>query len=258
VVETTASPPRCQAPERVSERLTMTSTLSRPAPSASPTGAPQSAPRPGSPYARGPVTARFRYSPPTGTWWWSPEMYALHGLVADGVPARTRLLLDLLHPSDRHRARAALAACGEGHAFALETRVTRPDGGLRTVVLVGEPVTDDEGRVVAVDGVCVDLTDGRHGTEPDRVQELETEVAQLRTAMAGRAPIEQAKGILMLLTGCAEQAAFELLTHISSHTHRKVRDVALVIAGSAAGRGTLPDDISAILRDACPPAAVPG
>ena len=240
----------------------MTSTLSRPAPSAPPLGAAKTAPRPtpldAPQAASGPVTARYRYSPSTGTWWWSPEMYALHGLAADGVPARTRLLLDLLHPSDRHRARAALAACAEGQPFSLETRVTRPDGGLRTVVLVGEPVTDVDGRAVAVDGICVDLTGARHGTEPDRVQELETEVAQLRTAMAGRAPIEQAKGILMLLTGCAEQAAFELLTHISSHTHRKVRDVALVIAGSAAGRGKLPDDISAILRDACPPAAAPG
>jgi len=185
-------------------------------------------------------------------------MYALLGVPVDGSAPRTRLLLDLLHPSDRHRARAALAACAEERPFSIETRVTRPDGGLRTVVLVGEPVADDDGHVVAVDGVCVDLTDGRHGTEPDRVQELELEVAQLRTAMAGRAPIEQAKGILMLLTGCAEQTAFELLTHISSHTHRKVRDVAVALTGSAAGHGTLPDDISAILRDACPPAAARG
>src|SRR5687767_9372282 len=60
----------------------------------------------------------------------------------------------------------------------------------------------------------------------ERVQALELEVAQLRTAMASRAVIEQAKGVLMLLTGCVEQVAFDLLTHISSHTHRKVRDIA--------------------------------
>jgi ANTAR domain/PAS fold len=231
----------------------MTSTLprtTRPVPTAPTTARPASR-------APARVAARFRYSPATGTWWWSPEMYALHGVTVDGSAPRTRLLLDLLHPTDRHRARTALAAAAEGQPFSLETRVTRPDGGLRTVVLVGEPVTDDAHRVVAVDGICVDLTEARHGTEPDRVQELETEVAQLRTAMAGRAPIEQAKGILMLLTGCAEQPAFELLTHISSHTHRKVRDVALTITGSAAGRGKLPEDISAILRDACPPAAPP-
>jgi len=89
--------------------------------------------------------------------------------------------------------------------------------------------------------------------DDDRVRALELEVAQLRTAMASRAVIEQAKGVLMLLTGCGDQVAFDLLTHISSHTHRKVRDVAHVLVGSATGRDPLPGDVRAILRDACPP-----
>jgi hypothetical protein len=91
--------------------------------------------------------------------------------------------------------------------------------------------------------------------EDDRVQALELEVAQLRTAMSSRAVIEQAKGVLMLLTGFADQAAFDLLTHISSHTHRKVRDIAQDLVDSATGRSPLPDDVKAILRDACPPSA---
>ena len=87
----------------------------------------------------------------------------------------------------------------------------------------------------------------------DRVRALETEVEQLRTAMASRAVIEQAKGVLMLLTGCGDERSFDLLTHISSHTHRKVREVAAELVESAAGRGGLPADVRAILRDACPP-----
>ena len=89
--------------------------------------------------------------------------------------------------------------------------------------------------------------------DSDRVHALEIEVAQLRTAMASRAVIEQAKGVLMLLTGCADQVAFELLTHISSHTHRKVREIAQELVDSASGRAQLPPDVKAILRDACPP-----
>jgi hypothetical protein len=88
-----------------------------------------------------------------------------------------------------------------------------------------------------------------------RVHALEMEVAQLRTAMASRAVIEQAKGVLMLLTGSPDQVAFELLTHISSHTHRKVRDVASELVSSATGHCRLPDDVRAILRDACPPSS---
>ena len=85
-----------------------------------------------------------------------------------------------------------------------------------------------------------------------RIAALELEVAQLRTAMASRAVIEQAKGVLMLLTGCADTVAFDLLTHMSSHTHRKVRDIAAELVASAGGQ-TLPPDVAAILRDACPP-----
>ncbi len=87
----------------------------------------------------------------------------------------------------------------------------------------------------------------------DAVAALRTELEQLRLAMASRATIEQAKGILMLLTTCGEQVAFELLTHISSHTHRKVREVAQAITESAAGQARLPADVRSILRAACPP-----
>ena len=89
--------------------------------------------------------------------------------------------------------------------------------------------------------------------DADRAAALEVEVAQLRAAMASRAAIEQAKGILMLLTGCTDQVAFDLLSHISGHTHRKLREVARAITASASGGTGLPADIRAILRDACPP-----
>ena len=40
---------------------------------------------------------------------------------------------------------------------------------------------------------------------------------------------------------------------MSSHTHRKVREVAVALTESAAGHARLPEDIAAILHDACPP-----
>lgn len=104
-------------------------------------------------------------------------------------------------------------------------------------------------------GVCIDVpATAAPRLEAERIRALEAEVEQLKAAMASRASIEQAKGILMLLTGCGEQVAFDLLAHISSHTHRKVRDVAQSITESARGTTKLPDDVGAIIRDACPPA----
>jgi hypothetical protein len=201
-----------------------------------------------------PVTARYRYLPADDTWWWAPEMFELHGLTAGTEQPCTDLFLRHQHPRDRVRVQAALDGVRtDGRGFSLQTRLLRSDGIQRVVVVLGEPRVDESGRVTGLDGMCVDVTDGRGAPDGDRVQELETEVAQLRTAMASRAAIEQAKGILMLLTSCNDQVAFELLAHISSHTHRKVREVATAITASASGHGGLPADIRAILHDACPP-----
>jgi hypothetical protein len=199
-------------------------------------------------------TGRYRLDVRAGAWWWSPEMYAVLDLCPDVAAPSTDALVARLHADDGPRVLQALARAADGEPLALELRLARGDGTERTVVLLGEPDGDQAGGVDAVEGCCADVTDGRHpGADPDRVHALQTEVLQLRTAMASRACIEQAKGILMLLTNCGDQGAFDLLAHISSHTHRKVRDVAQTITASAVGRSALSDDIRAIIRDACPP-----
>ena len=213
------------------------------------------APRDVRPAVASRIAARYRYDLRRAAWWWSPEMFALQGL-PDGAPeASTELLLQHLHPADRVGTLAAITgACTEGSPFTVRTRIIRPDGAQRAVVLVGEAERDSQGEVDAVEGMAIDLTDCPQPPEvTERTAALEAEVAQMRAAMASRATIEQAKGILMLLTSCRESVAFDLLAHISSHTHRKVRDVAESITESAAGQSRLPDDVRAIVRDACPP-----
>lgn len=201
------------------------------------------------------LAGRYRYDRRADTWSWSPEMSALLGhSPAAGRPC-SGLLVRSLHPGDRPPARGAIdRACTGGVAFALRVRLGRRGAGERTALLIGEPVVDAAGAVEAVDGLLVELPpEAGAGTAPDPVHALETEVAQLRTAMASRAAIEQAKGILMLLNHCSDQVAFDLLAHISSNTHRKVRDVAVAIVGSAAGHAGLPEDIRTLIQDVCPP-----
>jgi hypothetical protein len=184
-------------------------------------------------------------------------MFALHGLRPETAEPCTEVLLHHQHPDDRTRTLEALTgACTAGRPFTLQSRIVRADGEQRTVVLLGEPELEPSGGVSAVEGVCIDVTGSvSPPAESERIRALEAEVDQLKAAMASRATIEQAKGILMLLTSCGEQVAFDLLAHISSHTHRKVRDVAQSITESAHGTAKLPDDVCAIIRDACPPAA---
>jgi ANTAR domain len=206
---------------------------------------------PGGPRNNGSRAAgRFRYDRATDAWSWSPEMFAVLGIDPGTTDPGTDALVDWQHPDDRVRTLDAFAAACTGRAFALEVRAA---GEARAVVLVGEPELDEAG-VTAVEGMCADITAGRPpGSDGDRTRALEAEVGQLRAAMASRAVIEQAKGILMLLTSCRDQTAFDLLGHISSHTHRKIRDVARAITESATGGARLPEEIRTILRDACPP-----
>jgi GAF domain-containing protein len=55
---------------------------------------------------------------------------------------------------------------------------------------------------------------------------------QLREAMASRAVIEQAKGVVMARQGVDAEAAFELLRRSSQHANRKLRDVAAEVVAS--------------------------
>lgn len=182
-------------------------------------------------------------------------MYALHH-VDPGSPVCTETLLERQHPDDRSAVLAALTtSCTTGQPFTVRSRVLHGTDERRDVVLVGEPTLAPDGTVTAVEGMCVDLT-GCPSPDASTAQlaALRTEIGQLHEAMTSRAVIEQAKGVLMLLTTCTDTVAFELLIHMSSRTHRKVREVAAQITASAAGVSGLPDDVREILRDACPPA----
>jgi hypothetical protein len=179
-------------------------------------------------------------------------MFRLFGVAPDPALPCLLVLLDHIRPADRPGLAEALAGACSGRTFVLELQAARPGARPPSLVLIGEPIHDGDGAVLGVEGLCAEVTETRR-TEEDRTHELEAEVAQMRAAMASRAAIEQAKGILMLLTSCGDQVAFDLLAHISSHTHRKVREVAQAITESASGHGRLPDDIRAILHDACPP-----
>ena len=69
-----------------------------------------------------------------------------------------------------------------------------------------------------------------------RYLEATAEVAQLQQAMASRATIEQAKGMLMLRERCTADEAFHILVHTSQRMHLKLRDVAAQLIATATTR----------------------
>ncbi|HEY9523359.1 MAG TPA: GAF and ANTAR domain-containing protein [Thermopolyspora sp.] len=60
-------------------------------------------------------------------------------------------------------------------------------------------------------------------------QDVLTGQAQMREALAGRAVIDQAKGIIMRTSGCSAEAAFDELRRISQHHQVKVVELARLL-----------------------------
>ena len=58
------------------------------------------------------------------------------------------------------------------------------------------------------------------------MQELRKEAADLRQALADRRVIEQAKGVLMKVTGIDERSAFRRLQELASDKNQKLIDAA--------------------------------
>ncbi|HEX7168264.1 MAG TPA: GAF and ANTAR domain-containing protein [Acidimicrobiales bacterium] len=57
-------------------------------------------------------------------------------------------------------------------------------------------------------------------------EQADEQAAQMREAMASRAVIEQAKGVLIATTGCSPERAFDLLVAQSQRENRKLREIA--------------------------------
>ncbi|MGL5859667.1 MAG: ANTAR domain-containing protein, partial [Phycicoccus sp.] len=68
-----------------------------------------------------------------------------------------------------------------------------------------------------------------------QVRGLVAEVAQLKAALASRAGIGQAVGILMAHHGCGADDAFAMLRKASNDTNVRLADLAATIVGDASG-----------------------
>jgi PAS domain S-box-containing protein len=78
----------------------------------------------------------------------------LTGYDANEILADREHWENMIPPEDRERVFAAFARCkNEGMPFNMEYRIVRKDGSLRYVLDKGEPVFDEEGKVVQVEGI---------------------------------------------------------------------------------------------------------
>jgi ANTAR domain len=90
---------------------------------------------------------------------------------------------------------------------------------VRSVIVVGEQLHDERGRVVGTQGFYIDTT-------PDEREQQDQITTHLAAIAENRAVIEQAKGVLMAAYGIEPNRAFEILVWRSQETNIKIRELA--------------------------------
>ena len=91
----------------------------------------------------------------------SDEIYRILGLQPPPGGASSQDAVErMVHPADQAMYRATLArAIGEAASFNFEYRVVRPDGSVRYVQSIGQPVLDTGGQVKKLVGTLLDITE---------------------------------------------------------------------------------------------------
>jgi hypothetical protein len=174
----------------------------------------------------------YTYTVAGGEWSWTDGIYLLHGYAPREVPASTEVFLSHKHPEDRSRAAQVLDdAIRDGRPFSCYHRIIDRHQQVRHVLSVGQGVRDAAGQVVRVEGFFVDLTQVRRDETQAEVE------AALERMGENRATIEQAKGMVMLSTGCDPDAAFDVLRGYSQHLNVKLHEVARRLVEAAADLG---------------------
>ena len=104
----------------------------------------------------------------TGHTRWSDEVFRILGLdPASGSLSRQDFVERVVHPEDREYAMQRYdRVVHEGKLYDLEYRVIRPDGSVRFVQSMGEPIrTPDGGAVVRLVGALLDITERKQSED---------------------------------------------------------------------------------------------
>lgn len=177
-------------------------------------------------------------------WCLSPEVYDLHGLPRDTSLTPHEIMVRGLAATDPEVLARCRDALWAGRGFAHRRRLAREGMDDQDVVVVLAGTYDDEGVLVAVDGVMIDA----EGPVQEFVSAEVT--AQLRDVVAARATIEQAKGAVMTVYGLTDDAAFALLGWYSQITNTRVRVLADRVAEAAVDAVRDPHGVDAHLAKA--------
>lgn len=167
----------------------------------------------------------FRFYFEDQRWEWSDQVQRMHGYEPGTVTPTTELVLSHKHPDDRGQVAATINEMVERRQpFSTRHRIVDTKGAVHHVVVVGDQFCDDDDEVIGTHGFYIDVTPADTGNSEAAITAKVAAIAQRRGV------IDQAKGMLMLVYGIDEDAAFNLLKSLSQVRNMKLWPLAQQIA----------------------------
>jgi hypothetical protein len=202
----------------------------------------------------------------TDRWAWSDNTYRIHGYTPNAHPFEgeenpltTGVVLGHVHCEDRGRVAAKLLDTDNRAApFTSRHRLIDASGHERNVLLVANPLRDETGATVGIQGFYIQNAEQ---IDPElAVQQRIT--AEVERISQSRETIDQAKGMLMAIYGLNSEAAFRILRGWSQTSNTKLHTLAehLIANFTELGSGSeLPprsryQQAIHTIRDQCEPA----
>jgi PAS domain S-box-containing protein len=180
----------------------------------------------------------FRFYFDDDRWEWSEQVQRMHGYQAGAVTPTTELVLSHKHPEDRDQIAQTIDTIRRtGQPLSSRHRIIDTSGKVRSVIVVGDELRGEQGRVVGTQGFYIDAT-------PDEREQQDQMTSQLAAIAENRAVIEQAKGVLMATYGITASRAFEILVWRSQETNVRLRQLAARFMAAISGSHLSPESRS--------------
>lgn len=167
----------------------------------------------------------FRFYFEDQRWEWSDQVQRMHGYEPGTVTPTTELVLSHKHPDDRvHVSTGINEMIKDRRAFSTRHRIIDTRGAIHNVVVVGDQFCDDAGEVIGTHGFYIDITPTTSRSQEKAISAKVAAIAERRSV------IDQTKGMLMLVYGIDDDAAFNLLKLLSQVRNTKLGPLAHEVA----------------------------